>query len=264
VAFSNDEHWNIAPSTFAELAGVKNTNAVDSTFRADVFDDNDSNALWFDQQSSNQVVVENTIVHNSGHGLAIEVSGNSIVGGNVIAENGRDGLKLSGANAVLAYDNSIVDNGWAQVGVYADPRHASAPVTLANDILMAGPRSIKAVLNSYDIQQPGTLTTVQMLAADDHNLYGRTNPRRPAAVAFAQTAAKVCTTYSDLTAFRSATHRELASGSGDGWPLTKIFADPNAGNYQVVHGAPLPAPTSLPKSVAAALGTGTTVSHIGA
>ncbi|HEY1738420.1 MAG TPA: right-handed parallel beta-helix repeat-containing protein, partial [Acidimicrobiia bacterium] len=259
-----DEHWNIAPSTFAELAGVKNTNAVDSTFRADIFENNDSNALWFDQQSNNQVVVDNTIVDNSGHGLAIEVSGNSIVAGNVIAENGRDGLKLSGANAVLAYDNSIVNNGWAQVGVYADPRHSSAPVTLANDILMAGPRSIKAVLNSYDIQQPGALPTLQMLTVDDHNLYGRTNPHRPASLAFVQTSAKVCTTYSNLTAFRSATHRELTSASGDGWPLTKIFVNPNAGNYQVVHDAPLPAPTTLPASVAAALGTSTKVSHIGA
>ncbi len=263
-AYSNYEHWSIAPSKYAEIAGVKNMNTVGSLYRYDTFHDNDSNGLWFDQQSSKQVVVHDTIVHNSGHGLAVEISGDSIVAGNVVAENGRDGMKLSGASAADVYNNSVVDNGFAQVGVYEDPRHPNGGITLANDIFMAGPRSIKNVLRSYDIEQPGALTTLQMIAADAHNLYGRTNTSRPSTSFYTQTTAQACTTYADLAAFRAATHRELASASADGVALTHIFVDAAHGNYAIAPGAPLPVPTTLPTPVAAALGSSTIVSHVGA
>jgi hypothetical protein len=264
VAFSNYEHWIITPSPYAVLAGIKSTNSTGTIARANVFHDNDSNALWFDQQSANQTVVTNTFVHNSGHGLAIEISGNSIVAGNVSAENGRDGLKLAGASNVDAYNNTIVDNGWAQIGVYQDPRHASSPIVLENNIFLAGSRTIKAVLNSYDITQPGPAPTFQMVTADDHNVYGRTHTKQPAPLAFAQTSAKVCNTYSDLTALRATTHRESVSLSADGWAATKILVDPAHGDYRVLPGAPLPAPTTLPPAVAAALGTSVHPPHVGA
>jgi parallel beta-helix repeat protein len=264
VAYSNFEHWSIAPSTFAALAGVKAIATSGSVFRHNNFHDNDSNALWFDQQSSTQVVIRNTISHNSGHGVAIEISGDSIVAGNVIAENGRDGIKLAGASYADVYNNSVVDNGWAQIGVYEDARHANGGIALANDIFMAGARSIKYVLNSYDVEQPGPLTTLQMIVRDDHNLYGRTHPSLPSNMVLAQTSANVCTTYSDLASFRAATNREVGSTSADGWQLTRIFVDPAHGMYKIVQGAPLATPTMLPARVAVALGTGTTVAHVGA
>ena len=145
VAYSNMKHTSIAPTKSAQIGGVKVTNTDNTVIRGNDFHDNDSNGLWFDQQSAEQVIISNRIIRNAGHGLAIEVSGHSIVAENVIVDNGRDGLKLSGANDAAVYNNTLAGNGWAQIGVYEDPRHTSGlatsdstDISLGNNVFMAG------------------------------------------------------------------------------------------------------------------------------
>ncbi|HEY1737272.1 MAG TPA: right-handed parallel beta-helix repeat-containing protein, partial [Acidimicrobiia bacterium] len=111
IAYSNYEHWDITPSPYAQIAGIKLTGVNDTMLRDNDIHDNASNGLWFDVLSTNQTIVGNKVLNNAGHGLTVEVSGHSIIAGNVVAMNGRDGLKISGANNVEVWNNTVVDNG---------------------------------------------------------------------------------------------------------------------------------------------------------
>ena len=247
--------------------------ATNTVMRGNVFHDNFANGLWFDQVSSNQTVVDNTIVRNAGHGLEIEVSGHTIVAGNVLAENGRDGLKLSGANDVEVWNNTVVDNGAAQIGIYEDPRHTTGAATsdttavrIDNNIFQAGADSTQPVLYSFDTSNPKHLTTLRMISADDHNDYGRTNVDAPKYMFSIQSTLTKQVAFLSLPAFIAATGRSSTSTATDGWSLTRMFVDPANGNYTLRGGvsAVMTAPATLPTVVAAAMGGAATPDHIGA
>jgi hypothetical protein len=214
-------------------------------------------------------------VHNAGHGIADEISANSIIAGNTVAENGRDGLKISGSNNVEVWNNTSVDNGWAQIGVYEDPRHDSTSVAnedtsnvrIANNIFQSGPNSvIRYVFFNLDISNPKHLTLSQMVSAEDHNDWGRTNTLLPKVEFSTQATLAKGGRYLSLAEFAAATGRERASTSTDNMSLASIFTDPDNGNYTVLDSVvpQLSAPATLPSAVAAALGGGAAPSHIGA
>jgi parallel beta-helix repeat protein len=271
VAYSNMKHASIAPTKSAQIGGVKVTNTTNTVFRGNDFHNNDSNGLWFDQQSAEQVIVSNRIIENAGHGMAIEVSGHSIVAENVIVDNGRDGLKLSGANDAAVYNNTVAGNGWAQIGVYEDPRHTkglatsdSTNISIANNVFMAGTNAQKYVFYSFDLDHPAHLTTLHMVSYDDHNVYGRSNAGRPKDLAYTQASATKHAVYANLAAFQKAMHRELSSKSADGWSFNNMFAGPSTFNFTLTKSAPKAAPTALPRAIADALNTSPNVSHVGA
>ncbi len=273
VAFSNYEHWDITPSPFAQIGGVKLTGAANTVMRGNDFHDNYSNGLWFDCQSHGQTIIDNTVENNAGHGIAVEISANSIIAGNVIAENGRDGLKISGSNNVEVWNNTSVDNGWAQIGVYEDPRHDptniatedTTNVRIANNIFEAGPNSTKYVLYNLDISHPKHLTFTQMVSADDHNDWGRAVTTSPKYEFSTQAALDKTGHYLTLAAMVAGSGREQASTSTDGLSLQSIFTDPDHGDYSVQPTvlAQLSAPATLPAAVLAALGN-VAPAHIGA
>ncbi len=272
VAFSNIEHWSITPSPLEQIGGAKITHTTNTVMRGNVFHDNFANALWFDQVAAYQTVVDNTIVRNAGHGLEIEVSGHSIVAGNMLAENGRDGIKLSGANDVEVWNNTVVDNGWAQIGIYEDPRHTTGAATsdttnvrLGNNIFHAGANSTKYLLYSFDNSNPKHFTTVQMLSADDHNDYGRTNVDAPKLMFSIQLTLTKQATFLTLPAFHAATGRSRASTTTDGWSLTRMFVDPANGNYTLRSGVSdaMAAPARLPTAVQNAMGGPAVPEHLG-
>ena len=274
VAYSNYEHWDITPSPYAQIGGVKLTGVVNTVMRGNDFHDNFSNGLWFDCQSHGQTIVNNTIENNAGHGLAVEISANSIVAGNVVVDNGRDGVKLSGSNNVEFWNNTVVDNGWAQLGVYEDPRHDATNVAtedatnirVENNILEAGANATKYVFYNMDISHPKHLTFTGMVSADDHNDFGRTAPTSLKYEFNVQGTLLKTTPYLSVSTFVAATGRERASTSTDGLSLQSIFTNPDAGDYSVQSSVvpQLAVPAPLPTAVAAALGTTSTPSHVGA
>ena len=273
IAYSNYEHWDITPTPYAQIAGAKLTGAAYTMIRDNDFHDNYSNGLWFDQLSHGQTIVANDIVRNAGHGLTVEVSGQSTIVGNVIADNGRDGLKISGANDVAVWNNTSVDNGWAQIGVYEDPRHTTGLVTsdtsnvsIVDNVFEAGPNSQKYVFFNVDTSQPKHSTFAQMISADDHNSWGRTDPSGPAIEFYVQSSLAQPGRYDTLSQFHAATGREADSTSTDGVPLSALFTDPNAGNFSLQPAAlaHMAAPLSPPIAVAWALGAGAVPQHVGA
>ncbi len=277
VAYNNFERWSILPSVQGSVAAAKMTLAAGGMYADNIFEDNQSNGLWFDTSSSNNTVVNNTFVRNAGHGLDIEVSANTIAAGNVIVANGRDGLKISGSNNVEAWNNTIFGNGWAQLGVYEDPRTNppaairalgvtwdTSNVHIMNNIIVAGPYSSRPVLNSFDLTSPRHATTQSMITSQDHNIWGRTTATGLKYLATVQATLTTNARYNDLPGMQAATHRELASKSVDNMPLSSVFVDLNAGNVRLTTSCPQPSPAQLPSKVAAAMGVGTSPGTIGA
>ena len=261
VTFSNYEHFSIASSPLEQTAGVKITETTNSVVRDSTFRNNAANALWYDMRSVGQDVVDNTMIHNDGHGIEIEVSGHTIVAGNVVARNGRDGIKLSGANDVDVWSNTVVNNVDAELGVYEDPRHTSGPATsdttdvrIGDNIFEAGSLSTGPALESFDASPHKHLTTLQMISFDDHNTFGRTDVSTVPLITDQATLTKRGI-YTTLAAFQAATHREATGMSIDGVAITSVFVDPIHGNFTVQPGATalLASSTTLPQAVAAAL-----------
>ena len=261
VTFSNYEHFSIASSPLEQTAGVKITETTNSVVRDSTFRNNAANALWYDMRSVGQDVVDNTMIHNDGHGIEIEVSGHTIVAGNVVVRNGRDGIKLSGANDVDVWSNTVVNNVDAELGVYEDPRHTSGLATsdttnvrIGDNILEAGSLSTGPALESFDASPQKHLTTLEMISFDDHNTFGRTDASTVPLITDQATLTKRGI-YSTLAAFQAATHREATGTSIDGVAITSVFVDPIHGNFTVQTGAAslLASSTTLPQAVAAAL-----------
>ncbi len=278
VGFSDEERFSITPSAFASEGGAKITHTWNSVIQGNVFDDNYANGLWFDVTSTNVVIANNTVVRNLGHGIAYEVSGNVIVAGNVIAQNGRLGLKISGVSHAEVWNNTIVGNGWAQLGVYEDPRtdtnpidnaagitYDTANVHVVNNVLVASPTSTKPVFESFDISSPRHLTTAQMITLDDHNLWSRPSILAPKILVNWQTSLTAMTRYNTLPLAQVGTGRETSSISADNVPWTTLFNNPTSDDYSPAAGSPLTQPGApLPAAVAAAMGVASSPVGLGA
>jgi hypothetical protein len=278
VAYSNEEHFSIAPSPTASEAGAKITHTWNGVVSGNVFDDNAANGLWFDVASTNIVIANNTLIQNAGHGLAYEISGRALIAGNLIARNGRDGIKLSGVSGAEVWNNTVVGNGWSQVGVYEDPRHDSNPadnaagiifdtsnVHLANNALVADPTSAHPVLESFDISSPRHLTTGQMISFDDRNVWSRPVVSAPQQLVTWESTLMTFAHYTSLAGVQAGTGREVTSSAADNTPWSTLFLNPSANDFRAAAGGPLAQPgLPVPAAVAAAMGTATTGLGIGA
>ncbi len=275
VSASNIEHFSIAAASTAVVAAVKITSTRGATVKNNTFADNYATGLWLDISSTLIKVVHNTSTRNSSHGFAIELGADVIVADNVSAHNGRDGIRISGSNRVEVWGNTVLDNGYAQIGVYEDPRvntnaatvalgatWNTASVRVANNVAIAGPTSTRPAFYSFDLNAPAQRTTFTMVSADDHNLWGRTSSTVTKYAASLQRTLTTKGTYTAFAAWQAGSGRETLSRFADNTALTTIFVNPNAKLYTLAATAPKVAATTLPANVAAALGT--TTAKIGA
>ncbi len=268
VAYSNEEHFSTAANSQASIGGIKLTPTHNALVWGNTFDDNDATAIWFDILSMNVVIADNTIVRNSGHGVAFEISTSAIIAGNVIATNGRDGIKISGSTNTSVWNNTIVGNATAQLGVYDDARTQSNPllrlvgltmdtanVSVFNNILAGGPSASGPLWNSFDASSPRHLTSLQMIAGDGNNLWSRPTMQQPAMVAAWQPTLGRSVPWQTLALFRGAIARESGSVAADNTPLTSLFTNPAASDYSLAPSSPARvAGHALPANVATAMG----------
>lgn len=276
LAYSNFERFSILPSSTGSVGAAKMTMASYGLYDNNLFEDNYANGLWFDVSSSNNTVVNSTFTRNYGHGLDIELSSNTIAAGNSILLNLRDGLKISGSNNVEAWNNTILANGWAQLGVYEDPRTKppaaiaalgitwdTANVHIMNNVIVSGPYSQRPVLNSFDLTSPTHATTQTMVVAQDNNMWGRTSLGLKY-LGYVQATLVSRGWYTDLASMQSGLHRDTHSTSVDGFSFGAIFANLGSGSVVLANSAPKPAPAALPTNVASAMGISTNPGTIGA
>jgi mannuronan 5-epimerase len=268
IAYSNEEHFSIVPSSAAQIAGAKVTTTQHAVVRANLVTDNWCNGLWVDVSSYDAVIANNAVLRNSGQGIGFEISAKGVIAGNVSADNGRDGIKVSGVTSVDVWNNTLVRNGWAQLGVYEDPRRNTnavqialgitwdtARVTAFNNILEATSTATRPVFESFDASSPRWTTTNAMLVADDDNLWGRPVAATPVYMASWQQNLTTTSRFTTLAALQSAVAREASSLNADGVALTSLFVDPAHGDFTLAPGSmgwSLGAP--VPANVAAAMG----------
>ncbi len=276
-AYSNQEHFSIALTATASIAAMKVTSSKNVVVKGNTFDDNASEAVWFDLSAYNVMIANNTIVRNAGFGVEYELSAQSVIAGNVIAHNGRDGIKISGSTNTAIWNNTIVDNGWSQIGVYEDPRTQPNPalrslgitwdtanITAFNNILAGGPQTTAALWNSFDASHPHHLTWSQMVPTDGRNLFTRPAVTQPAQVATWQLTLTTTTQWPTLAGVQAATAHEAGSIAADNTPLTSLFRDPAHDDFTLVpFSAAIVPGQPLPANVAAAMGVTATV-HLGA
>ncbi len=105
---SNNNTGNFDVS--AAAGGLKFTDASYITVSQNWVSGNQSNAVWFDVNSSNITVVRNTVLHNKCYGIYFELANSEIIAGNVVHDNASGiGVHFS-ANAKV-YNNTVVNNG---------------------------------------------------------------------------------------------------------------------------------------------------------
>jgi hypothetical protein len=268
IAYSNEEHFSIVPSSSAQIGGAKITTTQHAVVRSNLVTDNWCNGLWVDVSSYDAVIADNAVLRNAGQGIGFEISAKGVIAGNVSADNGRDGIKVSGATNVDVWNNTLVRNGWAQLGVYEDPRHNTNPaqvalgitwdtarVTAFNNVLEATSTATHPVLESFDASNPRWTTTTAMLVADDDNLWGRPVATAPTLMASWQRNLTTTSRFATLPALQSGVAREGSGRSADGVPLTTLFVDPAHDDFTLASGSlAAVAGAALPASVAAAIG----------
>jgi parallel beta-helix repeat protein len=268
VAYSNEEQFNITPSSTASEGGAKITHSWNCVFTGNVFDHNGANGLWFDVSSTNVAIANNTLIANAGHGIAYEVSGRATIAGNLVVGNGRIGIKLSGVSGAEVWNNTVVGNGWSQFAVYEDPRHDSNPadnavgitydtanVHMGNNAFVADPNSTGPSFQSFDISHPRHTSTPQMMTVDTHNVWSRQMASKPSVLLDWQSTLASSARFTTLATAQHATGREASSIAADNVPLTALFQDPVHGNYLPSASSPLrQAGSPVPASVAALLG----------
>ena len=71
-----------------EAGGMKTSHAENVIVDSNEFYHNRGNAIWFDVECSNNIIIDNRIYHNARHGIHYEISELGEISGNVLWENG--------------------------------------------------------------------------------------------------------------------------------------------------------------------------------
>ncbi len=223
-AYNNYEHFSIASTASASIAAMKVTYTQNAVVQWNVFDDNDSNAIWFDLDGYNVTIAHNWIARNAGMGVMYEVSSRADITGNLITDSGRDGVRISGSTNTQVSSNWLLDNNGAQLGVYEDPRTQPNPelrrmgitwdtagISASHNVFGAGPGASAPLFDSFDAGHPHRRTTLQMLATDTDNVFVQPANVSAAPVAEWQTSLQALTRWPSLVALQQATGHERGS-----------------------------------------------------
>ena len=103
---NNLERFNSAPVA----GGIKITRTRGITLKDSVVQDNLATGLWLDESCYNAVVAGNSILDNTTHGFAMEISSTAVVADNVITGSGSDGVKINNADNVRLWNNTLAGN----------------------------------------------------------------------------------------------------------------------------------------------------------
>ncbi len=267
VTDNNNEHFSNLGSAAAATAGMKLASTDDAVVRNSVFDNNDSNGLWFDLACYRATVVNNVFRHNNGHGLFLEVSGSLLAASNVANDNRGYGIEVSGSADVGIWNNTLADNAAGQLGVMEDPRHTTATalvqrgitydtarVDIVNNLLVDDHGGSPRLLKTYGGSNHLSADTMIRTHAD--NGWARASAAAPSSVAiWVRSVSPYNPSFTSLTALRSAVGQEVGSWERAGYGTSPLFVNSAGGDYHLLGNAPARGQGSaLPAAVAQAIG----------
>ncbi len=105
----------------AAAAGFKMSNADNGDIHDNIFDGNNSTALWCETGCVFMSYYRNVFFNNAWHGLYHETSGQAIIASNLSYKNKQYGIYVEGSRNVQVYNNTMSRNG-ADLAVIADQR----------------------------------------------------------------------------------------------------------------------------------------------
>ena len=124
-----------------------------------------------------------------------------------------------------------------------------------NNIFVSSATSIKPTTMSFDISTPRTLSTAQMISANDDNVWGRPNATSIPTMFYWSWNLTGMGRYPNLAAAQIATGRELNSTSVDNIAPNALFVNPAGYNFTTVLGSPaFRTGAPIPASVLALMG----------
>jgi parallel beta-helix repeat protein len=250
---NNTEHFNSSPVS----GGFKITRTRGITVTGGQFLDNLGPGLWLDESTYDSKIAGNKMIHNSSHGISVELSATSTLVNNLLIDNGGFGLKINDTSSVRIWNNTLINND-RPINIVQDSRRASnqstaghdprqpfpdptmtwvnGPVEVRNSIMAGTTGNCLLCVEDYSKQ----LTAEQMKVTALGNVYQRPNTSAPTWVAVWSTGAGNPKVFTTLAAFKSGTGQESASLALDGAAATSA------------NGAPVTAVTSAFGSVAQA------------
>jgi mannuronan 5-epimerase len=259
IGYNNTEHFKI----YWDAAGAKFAHAWYLVVRDNIFEGNLSKGFWCDWACYELKFVRNLARGNSGAGFYYELSQNAVIASNLVYNN-QIGINATQSGDLAVWNNTISNNG---SNIAVDSYGAVDPVTGATgDATAPGIVRNNVVKNNilsglgmqfggqygmfYTFDQSGTQTGEQMISELDYDAYYRPNPSFPACLIL--WGFDPC--YPNITAFRTATSKELRGFGIDGG-ANPFFIDEGASDYRLAQSSPAKgAGTPLPASIAADIG----------
>jgi hypothetical protein len=216
---NNTELFNQSPAA----GGAKIGRTVGAHVRDSRFNDNNADGLWFDESSYRLQVIGSRFRGNSGHGLAVEISGHALVAGNVIADNGGNGIKINDADHVRVWNNTFVGNS-RPIAVLQDNRDVNPGgsyhnpalplpfqiqhVTVANNIIADVGAGSDCLLCVQDYTHRFSAQALHTIA--NGNVYQRQTSRSPSRLVLWSQGSASPALFSTISAFRAATGQEAS------------------------------------------------------
>ncbi|UYZ63635.1 RICIN domain-containing protein [Hymenobacter weizhouensis] len=266
-----------------DAAGLKITGLDDMVFRRNRVENNYSMGLWMDIGVRRAQILHNTVLRNGIIGIFFEISDGALIAGNLCVGNGESGIQISNSANARIYHNTLVDNGRALVineterpGAGKTEEYSGQGILLPNWVTQGNVAKNNILANggtvrnlpSWQVQDvldvfnwPLNPADPPMVTALDYNLYYRTSATQPTALArWTEARTGDNRELPGLAALRQRVGVEANGRSLDNQPLTALFLDPAAGNYQLSPSSPARgAGQALPQEVAQALGVPTGV-----
>lgn len=247
VSFNNSERFNEEPVA----GGLKVQRVSDSKFLNNLIEGNvDSNGLWFDVGSSNNLVAGNSFIKNGTDGLEVEISDTFWIVNNQSIGNGWSGMRFFDSSYIEAWNNTVVANSRWSFRIMQDDGRADQwgtpyitnTVNLRNNVVAFANSSCPMVV----LDSTNKRTGEQMKVSLKGNAYHRASASAPSTFMCWAAGSSGLTQYTSLASFSKATGQDSQSLAFEG---TSIL-DSNYALTSSVVSSVAAVPVGVPQTVA--------------
>ena len=255
IRANNLERFKEAPVS----GGAKITTSRDVVIKNNIFDQNTTAGLWFDESAYNLTITGNRVNNNGGTGIALELSSKVVVANNYFVNNGKAGVEVGDTNNVAVWNNTFSGNKLYTLRVYQDSRRSSDPVitylvrdvSYRNNVLAYGTGNCPILVHDMQKRVSGQTMRVTLQS----NAHHRASATAPANVSCWAAGTAGLSSYKTLTAFRSGTGNDLKSTLNQGASILTGSYQLTAAAARTTSGIALPLPSGVASAVGVASGT---------
>ncbi len=254
---NNRERFKWAPVS----GGVKITKSEGVTIRGNVFTDNLTAGLWFDDSSYNVTITGNVVRRNATLGILVEATDKVVVADNYVHDNGK-GIVVFNAGNVNIWNNTLVGNSRTLEFMQDERRQINAAlvsripwvtrnVTINNNVLAYGTAACPFLTQDLTKTWFGNDFGLSM----DGNIYHRASESSPSNFACWANGRDGTRSFKTLASFRAHTGKDAASASVQGPAVVDAALSITPAASRAVGLAPRALPAGVAASIGVAAGT---------